>query len=254
MILDKIIEKKKQSLELIKRVSNIDILADKIDKLPKALDFLSESSGIKVIAEIKKASPSKGIIRQEFDPVSIALSYQSNGASAISVLTETDFFLGSSDYLKTVKNNVSIPVLRKDFIFDIYQIYETRAIGADAVLLIVACLDLKLLKELYAKAVDLGLCCLVEVHTFEELQTALKINPEIIGINNRNLNTFTTNIDTTLGLIKHIPEGIKVVSESGISKKEDIIKLQNAGVDAFLIGETLMKENDPGDILSKLIG
>lgn len=259
MILDRIVEHKKEVLAEAKKRFNYNFLEGLIKISPQVKDFafaLKKDIGSRnrIIAEVKKASPSKGIIREQFFPVEIAREYAANGAAAISVLTEEKFFLGSLDYMKEIKQAVTLPVLRKDFLFDPYQIYEARAFGADAVLLITAMLEKEQLQELQQAAHELSLSALVEVHTREELDVALSAGSLIIGINNRNLNTFKTDIATTLELIESIPEDRIVVSESGIRTIDDIIKLKNAGVDAFLIGESLMREESPGKKLREFVG
>ena len=196
-----------------------------------------------MIAEVKKASPSKGLIRADFDPEAIARSYESAGASAISVLTDEKFFQGSLDYLKLVKRTVSLPVLRKDFIIDAYQVFEARTAGADAILLIVAALPHDSLTALMNCASELGMDQLVEVHDESELETALEVGAPLIGINNRNLRTFEVTLDTTARLLPMIPRA-KTVSESGIFTRRDMVSLGAMGVDAVLIGEALMRQDD----------
>lgn len=207
---------------------------------------------VRVIAEVKKASPSKGIIREDFDPVRIARDYEAAGAVALSVLTEEKYFLGSLDYMKAVREVVSLPILRKDFIVHPYQVYESRAAGADCILLIVAILDDRLLGELHDLARSLAMDVLVEVHTEEELKRALGIDAAIIGINNRDLNTFKTDLGTTKRLAAMVDDGITIVAESGIKTATDIEVLLAAGADAFLIGEALMREGDVGEKLKEL--
>jgi indole-3-glycerol phosphate synthase len=217
---------------------------------PKPLDFkaaLTSSKGIRLIAEVKKASPSKGIIRTDFNPVEIAKTYSLNGAAAISVLTESNYFLGHIEYLKKIKDtlgNHQIPLLRKDFIFDAYQIYESRAFGADAILLITTILTPGKLRMLMDLSKSLGMHCLVEVHNEKELEITLNKNAEIIGINNRDLHTFNIDLTTTERLRPLIPPEIVVVSESGIKTRVDIRKLEILGVNAVLIGEAFMTAPD----------
>lgn len=206
-----------------------------------------------VIAEVKKASPSKGVIRKDFDHVAIAKSYETAGAAAISVLTDKEFFHGSLSYLTDCGSSVALPVIRKDFIIDPYQIHEARAAGADAVLLIAALLDTEQLRAFLGVARELGMCALVEVHDEEELESALEANAGIIGINNRNLQTFEVDLETTFRLIKSIPRYVLKVSESGISSHADLVRLAEAGVDAVLVGESLMRAPDPGKKLKELI-
>ena len=216
---------------------------------PPPLDFLSAIRGenIRLIAEIKKASPSKGVIRHDFKPAEIARIYSSNGASAISVLTEESYFQGSLEYLKEVKDTTesrNIPVLRKDFICDPYQIYESRAYRADSLLLIVAMLQLEELKELLGISHELDMSCVVEVHNETEVEIALKSGARIIGINNRDLTTFTVDLSTTERLKPLIPSDRTVISESGINNRSDIERLKRAGIDAVLVGESLMSAPD----------
>ena len=205
-----------------------------------------------VIAEIKKASPSKGVIRPDFDPVEIAKSYASAGAACLSVLTDIDFFQGSDAYLVDARNACSLPVIRKDFIIDPYQVYEARAMGADCILLIVAALDDAKLKELSDLAAELGLDVLVEVHDQEELERALKLPNKLVGINNRNLRTFETSLDTTLSMLEKIPDDRLVVTESGIHTPEHVTLMRDHNVNAFLVGEAFMVATDPGEKLKEL--
>jgi indole-3-glycerol phosphate synthase len=197
-----------------------------------------------LITEVKKGSPSKGIIRHDFDPDDIAVAYENSGACAISVITEKNFFFGEKTHLTSIKKKVSIPVLRKDFIIHPYQVYESYNLGADFILLIAACLSEVRLKELYKLTLSLGMNALVEVHNEAELKTALKIRPEIIGINNRDLNTFKVDLDTSLRLKPKVPGNISVISESGIKTNKDILKLKSAGFAGALVGESLLKNND----------
>jgi indole-3-glycerol phosphate synthase len=208
--------------------------------------------GRRIIAEIKKASPSAGLIRADFDPVSIALTYERHGAAAISILTDNKFFQGDLAFLQAVRERVQLPLLRKDFIIGAYQIYEARARGADAVLLIAAVLELSDLTELTALSFELGLEPLVEVHTAAELEKALACSCRLIGINNRDLHTFHTDVATTLDLLPQIPAGYRVVSESGLRDRATIARLEAQGVAAFLIGESLMREADIGAKLDEL--
>ncbi len=205
-----------------------------------------------VIAEIKKASPSRGLIREDLDPKAIALSYQNAGATCLSVLTDVDFFQGSDDDLIAARESVRIPVLRKDFIVDPYQVFETRAIGADCLLLIVSTLEAEVLLELASLAVQLDLDVLAEVHDEQELATALALDVALIGVNNRNLKTFETSLDTTFNLLASIPEDRLVVTESGISSRQDVARMRDRGVNAFLVGEAFMRATDPGAALKEL--
>jgi len=256
MILSKIIAQTQKDLAGRMRSASLEQLIEQIGSQEPPRDFtriLSLPGAVNIIAEAKKASPSKGVIRADFDPVAIASNYADNGACAVSVLTEEHFFQGHLEYLARIRRMVDIPLLRKDFIIDPYQVYEARAAGADAFLLIAAVLDPVQLRSLLCLGDSLGMHALVEVHTREELDKALNADPRIIGINNRNLNTFETTIETTLQLRPFIPDGIITVSESGISTPEDIRQLRTCGVDAFLIGESLMRESDPGSKLSELL-
>lgn len=257
MILDKILSEKK--IEVAKRQVEMPIreLKSKVSDAPMPLDFskrlVRNSAGIPaVIAEVKKASPSKGIIRADFDPVAIAKAYEAAGASAISVLTDEKFFQGSLSYLRQIKSTVSLPVIRKDFIIDEYQVFEARTAGADAILLIVAALEKDTLAELMNRATEIGMQCLVEVHNESEMEVALDVGAPLIGINNRNLQTFEVTLDTTARLLPMIPRA-KTVSESGIFTRADMEMLGKMGVDAVLIGEALMREQDIEAKLRELI-
>ncbi|MDH5395518.1 MAG: indole-3-glycerol phosphate synthase TrpC [Gammaproteobacteria bacterium] len=217
-----------------------------------ALQRKIQSGKAAVIAEIKKASPSKGVIRENFVPSEIALSYEKGGAACLSVLTDVDFFQGSDAYLKQAREVCSLPVLRKEFIIDPYQVYEARGMGADCILLIVACLTDEQLKELTQVALDLEMDVLVEVHDEEELKRALPLDLPMIGINNRNLRTFETSLQTTIDLLKLVPDDCLVVTESGIHSKEDVALMQQHNVNAFLVGEAFMRAEEPGDKLAEL--
>jgi indole-3-glycerol phosphate synthase len=205
-----------------------------------------------VIAEVKKASPSKGVLRADFHPADIAASYESHGASCLSVLTDVNFFQGSPEYLRQARAACTLPVLRKDFMVDMYQVYEARAMGADAILLIVSALDHGLMAELEACALELGMDVLVEVHDGDELTAALKLQTRLVGINNRNLRTFETSLDTTIGLLPRIPADKLVVTESGIRVQDDVKRMRDANVHAFLVGEAFMRAPDPGAELRRL--
>ena len=205
-----------------------------------------------VITEIKKASPSKGVLRENFQPAQIAQSYEKNGAACLSVLTDREYFQGENAYLQAARAACGIPVLRKDFTIDPYQIYEARAIGADAILLIVACLDLNQMKELEVCAHDLGLDVLVEVHSAPELEQALELKTPLLGINNRNLKTFEVTLQTTLSLMAMVPPGKTLVTESGIMARADVQLMRDHQINAFLVGEAFMRADDPGIALREL--
>jgi indole-3-glycerol phosphate synthase len=228
---------------------------------PRPRDFVAALRGgaadsgpiPRVIAEVKKASPSKGLIRPDFDPVAIAQTYAANGAVALSVLTDEKYFQGQLRFLQAIGQAVALPLLRKDFIIDAYQVYESRVAHADALLLIAAALDVAHLGDLLALAHELAMVALLEVHTVEELERVLPLRPRLIGINNRDLRTFHTDIATTLRLLPLMPADVVVVSESGINTPADIARLQEKGVHAFLIGESLMRAPDPGIKLRELL-
>ena len=205
-----------------------------------------------VIAEVKKASPSKGVLRPDFQPAAIAQSYAEHGAACLSVLTDAQFFQGSPDYLRQARAACTLPVLRKDFMIDLYQVYEARVMGADAILLIVSALDHGLMAELEACALELGMDVLVEVHDGEELDAALKLRTPLVGINNRNLRTFEVTLDTSLGLLDRIPRDRLVVTESGILGPADVARMRAADVHAFLVGEAFMRADNPGAELERL--
>jgi indole-3-glycerol phosphate synthase len=205
-----------------------------------------------VIAEVKRASPSKGVLREHFVPAQIAASYALHGAACLSVLTDERFFQGSAAYLQQARAACSLPVLRKDFIVDEYQVFESRALGADCILLIVACLDDAQLLDLEACAIALGLAVLVEVHDGAELERALRLHTPLLGINNRNLRSFEVTLETTLGLLPQVPPGRLPVTESGILARGDVERMRGAGVHAFLVGEAFMRAADPGVALAEL--
>ena len=205
-----------------------------------------------VIAEIKKASPSRGVLREDFIPADIAQTYAEHGAACLSVLTDSQFFKGSVDFLKQARASCQLPVLRKDFLVDPYQVYESRAMGADAVLLIAACLDDAQMKDMEAIARALYMAVLVEVHDAAELERALALKTPMIGVNNRNLRTFETSLDTTLALLDRMPKDRLLVTESGIQTREDVLRMRSAGVNAFLVGEAFMRAEDPGEALAAL--
>jgi indole-3-glycerol phosphate synthase len=255
MILDRIVEEKRKEIEHLKKTRPGGELKEIAKDLSPTRNF---GHAIKkecaIIAEVKRSSPSRGRLRDDFDPVIIASIYQQNGAAAISVLTDEKFFGGNRSYLHTVRNHTDIPLLRKDFIVDSYQFYETRVLGADAVLLIVSILGESQLREYIELAESLHLYPLVEVHSKEELDKAIAGGAKIIGINNRNLKTFSTDLKTSLELMPFMPKDVTTVSESGIHERQDIETLMKAGIHAFLIGETLMKATDIGKKLRELLG
>jgi indole-3-glycerol phosphate synthase len=218
------------------------------------IDAISDSSKLAIIAEVKKASPSKGVISASFDPIAIAETYEKGGATAISVLTDEKYFQGSLRYLEAVREKVSLPLLRKDFIIDPLQVFESAQAGADAMLLIVAILGLNQMQELYSAALELSIDPLVEVHSMKECEIAFKLSPmpRLIGINNRDLSTFETDVSTTLSIIKNIPREVMVISESGIGTKEQAQTLFRAGVKGILAGESLMRSPDPAALIQEL--
>jgi indole-3-glycerol phosphate synthase len=260
MFLKQIVGHKRAGLELRRREKPLPELIQAIARQPLPLDFAPVLKGdrLKLIAEVKKASPSRGVLSPDLDHARLAQIYAQGGAAAISVLTEERYFMGSISYLADIKDKLSkegwkIPLLRKDFIFEPYQVYESRAYGADAILLIVAILDDNKLKELLELSHKLGMKCLVEVHSEEELRRAIEIGTQLIGINNRDLSTFEVNLETTKRLMPLIPEGHIVVSESGIESHEDILRLREWGVDAVLIGEALLRAEDVSAKLKEFI-
>lgn len=258
MILDDIIKKTKEDLEIRKKEYDIDWLGRSLAYNPypprDVREFLTATKDepVRIIAEVKKASPSKGIIREEFDPLAIAQTYSQNGANAISVLTEPHFFKGDLEYLTGIRRYVSTPLLRKDFIVDKYQIVEALVYGADFILLIAKALSKNELKELYEYALHLGLDVLVEIHDKEDLRKAISCGAHIIGINHRNLETFEMDMELCDKLIPLIPNGKIIVAESGVSDTETIKRLSSIGADAFLIGEHFMRQDDIGAEVKKL--
>lgn len=258
-ILNRILQDKAR--EVIERAQKTSLraLSTQVEELAPTRGFAAaiqhkvEAGGTAVIAEIKKASPSKGVIRENFDPADIARSYAEHGATCLSVLTDEKYFQGHSDYLQAARAACSLPVLRKDFMVDPYQVYEARLMGADAILLIAAALGDPMMHDLEQAATALGLDVLVEVHNQEELERALQLRTPLLGINNRNLRTFETSLETTLGMLSQIPKDRIVISESGIHTPADISRLRKNGVNAYLIGEAFMREQDPGAALAALI-
>ena len=256
MILSNIIEEKKRELKSLKSTVSLKEIRKRAEDAENNREFKKSltNNPINIIAEIKKASPSKGVIREDFDPVEIAKIYQDNGAAAISVLTDNTFFQGDIQYVSQIRKNVSLPLLRKDFIVDEYQLYEARVFGSDAALLIASVLVRNQLSEYLELSREIGLDNLVEVRSFKDLEKAMYCEVEIVGINNRDLQTFETSLKTTFDLVREIPEDKIIVSESGINNREDIDSLKNCGIHAFLVGEALMKEQDIGKKLKELIG
>jgi indole-3-glycerol phosphate synthase len=256
MILDRIFESKKREVARLKEMQPLSEIMRMAKDAEPARDFKRALVGAdcSIIAEIKRRSPSKGRIRDDFNVIEIAETYEANGAAAISVLTEREFFEGDCAYLKTVKKVSSLPVLRKDFIIDPYQVYETKVLGGDALLLIAGVLDEYALKDLLLLAYSLGLFALVEVHSEADTIKAVASGADIIGINNRDLKTFTTNIERSLAVAPLIPRDRVLVSESGIGSKADIDILMKAGIRVFLVGETLMRSGDIGAALRELMG
>lgn len=256
-ILDQIVATKRGEIEAAKRRRPERSLLKEIDSAPPVRSFftpLATSGPIKLIAEVKKASPSKGVIRADFDPVAIAKIYAEHGASCLSVLTDGPYFQGRLDYLTRVREAVNLPVLRKDFILDRYQVLEARAAGADAVLLIAECLDDCHLRALHDETVALGMSPLVELYEADNLQRVFDAGATLIGINNRDLRTFGTDLGHTLRLRQRVPAECVFVAESGIRTRADVLKLEQASVDAMLVGETFMASPDIGAAVDKLLG
>jgi len=256
MILDDIVRSKRADLQRVKAMRPLVELEQQPLFRAERRDLRAALRARRraIIAEVKKASPSKGIMRADFDPLRVAKSYAANGAVAISVLTEERYFQGNLEHLAAIRTAVSVPLLRKDFLFDPYQLHEARAFGADAVLLITAILDDVLLRDLLQLAGELQLSALVEVHEGAELKRALESGARLLGINNRDLRTFRTSLATTEELAPRVPADALVVTESGVETSADIERLERAGVRAFLIGETLMRAADPGAKLAELLG
>ncbi len=256
-ILERIVSRRRERLETLKRDVKLSELKGRIYNMERPRGFtkaLNSGRKINIIAEVKGESPSAGVIRNEIDPGGLAAAFEENGAAAVSVLTEPEFFGGSDRFIVEAKERTKIPVLRKDFIVDPFQIYQTRALGADALLLIVAILEPDLLRELLDTAEELGLDCLVEVHDAKEVETALMEGAKLIGINNRDLKTFTTDLNTSIDLSKTIPEEKTVVSASGINGFDDIDFLMRSGIHSFLVGESLMRARHIGGKMRELLG
>jgi len=256
-ILDQIVAAKRVEIEQAKVARPEAMLRSELAAAPKVRDFfgpLAAPGPIRLIAEVKKASPSRGVIREDFDPVAIARTYQQHGATCLSVLTDGPYFQGSLDYLRAVRAAVDLPVLRKDFILDPYQLLEARVAGADAVLLIAECLDDCYLRSLFNEAVALGMTPLVELYEPENLQRVFDAGATLIGVNNRDLRTFITDLDHTLRIRTSVPDQCVLVAESGIRTRADVLRLEAASVDAMLVGETLMANPDIGAAVDELLG
>ncbi len=257
-ILNKILARKKQEIIDRKALKSQTVLEKQLTGASEVRGFVNSLQNKlqqqlpAVIAEIKKASPSKGVIREDFNPAEIAQQYQQGGAACLSVLTDIDFFQGADEYLVAARAACDLPVIRKDFIIDSYQLVEARVMGADCVLLIVAALEQEQLIKLYQQALELGLDVLVEVHDEQEMRRALELDLPMIGINNRNLRTFETSLLTTLHMLHLLPEGCFVVTESGIHSREDVRFMRDHQVNAFLVGEAFMRASDPGEALAKI--
>ena len=256
IMLDKIVAKTEERLKEAKENKSLEELKKEVSELETNKEFPFKEAlrdpQIAIIAEVKRASPSKGLIAEDFDYIKIAKEYESAGASAISVLTEPYFFQGSNDYLKEIAQTVSIPILRKDFVIDEYMIWEAKLLGASAVLLIVSILDIVQLKKYLDLAHDLGLSAIVETHDGNEIRTAMNVGAEIIGVNNRNLADFTVDIENSINLRRCVSDNLIFISESGIKTKDDVTRLKENNVDAVLIGETLMKSDDKKSLISEL--
>lgn len=257
-ILQKIVAVKRDEIAAARRARDLQSLRRDAETLGGVRDFAGAmhervgSGNAAVIAEIKKASPSKGVLRADFRPHEIAASYAAGGAACLSVLTDRQFFQGCAQYLQDARSACQLPVIRKDFLVDPYQVYEARAMGADCILLIVACLDQVLMTDLEAQASELGMAVLVEAHDAAELDRALRLGTTLIGINNRNLRTFEVDLATTLALLPAIPDDRLLVTESGILDSADVARMRAAGVHGFLVGEAFMRADDPGAALARL--
>jgi indole-3-glycerol phosphate synthase len=259
-ILQQILRRKAEEIRERAEIVPLRELSARCDDLPPTRGFAAAlqakiaAGRPAVIAEIKKASPSKGVIRPDFHPAAIAASYERGGAACLSVLTDVDFFQGSDAYLQQARAACSLPALRKDFTIDAYQVYEARVLGADCILLIVAAIGDAALAELSHLALDLGMDVLVEVHDIDELERALQVGAPLVGVNNRSLRTFEVSLDTTLALRAAVPPDRLLVTESGIATRDDVATMRAAGVDAFLVGESFMRAPDPGSELARMFG
>ena len=259
-ILERILAVKREEIAVASRAKPLGSIRREAEATPRPMDFAGAlrakiASGLPaVIAEIKKASPSKGLLRERFDPAEIAASYARHGAACLSVLTDVQFFQGRPEHLAQARVAADLPTLRKDFVVDPYQVYEARALGADCILLIAAALDAARMSELEAVGASLGLAVLVEVHDGAELELALGLRTPLVGVNNRDLRTFRTSLETTLGLLDRIPGDRLVITESGILTRDDVALMRGHGVGAFLVGEAFMRAGDPGAQLEALFG
>lgn len=256
IVLDRIVAARREALSRRQRLIPLNVLRMTCRRAEPPRDFagaLTGSAGMRIIAELKRASPSKGVLRESFDPPALASALASAGAAALSVLTEEDFFQGALEYVGAARRAATLPILRKDFLLDPWQVWESRAAGADSFLLIAAVLDDALLRELLLTGRDLGMEPLVEVHSRAELERTLAAGAKIVGVNNRDLRTFTLRLETSLELVEQIPDECIAVCESGISSRAELERLRAAGFDAFLIGEHLMRAGDPGQALRELL-
>jgi indole-3-glycerol phosphate synthase len=257
-ILEKIVEVKHQEVQAARKRKSLEAVRTDAESRVLTRDFVGAmrskmaAGQAAVIAEVKKASPSKGVLRPDFIPADIAQSYAEHGAACLSVLTDQSFFQGSADYLKQARASCDLPVLRKDFMVDAYQIYESRAMGADCILLIAACLDDAQMRDLEALAMSLNMAVLIEVHDGVELDRALALRSPLLGINNRNLKTFEVSLDTTLALQARVPADRLLITESGIATAADVQRMRQAGIHAFLVGEAFMRADEPGLALEQL--
>ena len=258
-VLHKICDDKREHVKAQKHQTSLDELKARITETAPAKGFIERiksvnAEGIALITEVKKASPSKGVIREDFDPKQIAETYRDNGATCLSVLTDEPYFQGSDEIFKTVRAYVDLPLLRKDFMIDPYQIYESRALGADCILIIMAALEQDRAQEIYNLSTELGMDVLVEVHNAEELESALALKPQMVGVNNRNLKTLDVDIQTSFDLIEKMPADMTKIAESGISDADTIKSMRESGYDGFLVGESLMRQSDIGSGVRTLRG
>ncbi|MBA4031567.1 MAG: indole-3-glycerol phosphate synthase TrpC [Planctomyces sp.] len=255
-VLDHIVEHKREEVARAKSELPLIELAARLKDVPPPRGFIeaiARASDIALIAEVKKASPSAGLIRADFEPVELAKTYVRHGATCLSVLTDEKYFQGSLDYLRRIRAAVDVPLLRKEFVVDPYQILEAKVAGADAILLIAECLPQPLLEELFQKATELGLDTLIELHDEEHLERVLELGPKLVGVNNRDLKTMVTDLEQTVRLASRIPEGVLLVGESGIRTRADVDRLKSAGARAVLVGESLMREPDVGQAVDRLL-